>query len=174
METFAITPQTDLIGPDPSREFSQAPTFSKRSPIGSTQNCGASAENLNDLFLETLKTTIMSKRLNPWRKRRSKSNDDGFNFARPDAIFLTTAALAGGRGEARIQTSAWLYSVLTGGYGASLVCDALAAKQRHQGAGHRRNQFLLPCLCRKSLRLTNGDSSAGLQDSTPEIENNRL
>jgi hypothetical protein len=49
-----------------------------------------------------------------------------------------------------------------------LMRDALATKQRHQGAGHRRNQFLLSSLYPKCLSLTNRDGSAGLQDMRPK------
>jgi hypothetical protein len=51
---------------------------------------------------------------------------------------------------------------------AGLVRDALAAKQRHQGAGHGRDQFLLALLRRKCLRVANGDGSAGLEDARPK------
>jgi hypothetical protein len=46
--------------------------------------------------------------------------------------------------------------------------DALAAKQRHQGPGHGRDQLLLAFLCRKGLRLTDGDGSAWLEDGRPK------
>jgi hypothetical protein len=43
--------------------------------------------------------------------------------------------------------------------------NALAAEQRHQSAGHGRDQFLLALLRRKGLRVANGDGSAGLEDA---------
>src|SRR5437879_4689392 len=51
---------------------------------------------------------------------------------------------------------------------ADLVRDVLAAKQRHHGAGHSRDQFFLALLRRKSLRVANSDGSAGLEDRCPK------
>src|SRR3954463_4124371 len=49
-----------------------------------------------------------------------------------------------------------------------LLCDSFATKQRQQSAGHGCDQFFIPFLCCKCLRVTNGDCSTGLQDARPE------